>query len=118
MPDIMKFASILSPFFRLKSYMGRAVVQPIRRIFAPKPSDTIYELGGWNNNATVQTKWGIVRGSSENGTWSWKGIPYATPPIEHLRWKAPRDPIPWIGIRKTTRFGNSASQVMPIMGAM
>ncbi len=116
MSKILKFASIFSPFFRLKNYLERAIVQPIRRHFAPKPSDSIYELGKWNNEANVQTKYGLVLGFSDKGTWCWKGIPYGTPPIGELRWKAPLDPIPWLGTRKTTKFGNSAAQVMPIMG--
>ncbi len=112
----MKLASLLSPFFRLKNYLERVIAQPIRRHFAPKPSDNTYELGNWNNEATVQTKYGLVLGISDKGTWCWKGIPYGIPPLGELRWKAPLDPIPWLGTRKTTRFGNSAAQVMPIMG--
>ncbi|MFX1317833.1 MAG: carboxylesterase/lipase family protein [Promethearchaeota archaeon] len=117
MPKIMQIASLVSPLFRLKNYLGRAIAQPIRRHFAPKPSDKTYELGKWNDEANVQTKYGLVRGFSDKGTWCWKGIPYGTPPVGELRWKAPLDPIPWLGTRKTTRFGNSAAQVMPIMGS-
>jgi para-nitrobenzyl esterase len=112
----MKFASLFSPFFRLKNYLERAISQPIRHYFAPKPSDKTYELGNWNNERTVQTKYGLVLGFSDKGTWCWKGIPYGTPPVGELRWKAPLDPNPWLGTRRTTKFGNSAAQVMPIMG--
>jgi para-nitrobenzyl esterase len=70
----------------------------------------------WNNEANVQTKYGLVHGFSDKGTWCWKGIPYGTPPVGELRWKATLDPIPWLGVRKTTKFGNAAAQVMPIMG--
>ncbi len=117
MPKIMKFASLISPLFRLKNYLERTISQPIRRHFAPKPSDTTYELGQWNNEVTVQTKYGLVRGFSDKGTWCWKGIPYSTPPVGELRWKAPLDPISWLGTRRTTKFGNPAAQVMPIMGS-
>jgi para-nitrobenzyl esterase len=112
----MKYASLLSPLFRLKNYLERTISQPLRRHFAPKPSANTYELGKWNNQATVQTKYGIVLGFSDKNTWCWKGIPYGTPPVGNLRWKAPLDPIPWLGPRKTTKFGNSAAQVMLIMG--
>ncbi len=112
----LKFASLFSPFLRLKNYLDRAISQPIRRHFAPKPSDSTYDLGQWNNKAIVQTKYGLVAGFSDKGIWCWKGIPYGTPPVGELRWKAPLDPIPWLGTRRTTKFGNSAAQVMPIMG--
>ncbi len=112
----MKVASFFSPFFKLKNYLERVISQPIRHHFAPKPSDSTYELSKWNNEVNVQTKYGLVQGYSDKGTWCWKGIPYGTPPVGELRWKAPLDPIPWLGTRKTTKFSNSAAQVMPIMG--
>lgn len=98
--------------------MKRAVSEPIKRRFAPKPSDHMYELGDWNDDADVQTKYGTVSGCSEENVWCWKGIPYATPPVGELRWKAPLDPIPWLGIRKTRKFGNSAAQVMLFLGSL
>ena len=38
---------------------------------------------------------GPVIGSDDgamSGTWNWKGIPYARPPVADLRWRAPLDP--------------------------
>lgn len=113
---VMKLASIFSPFIRLGNSVRRAVSPPIRRYFAPKPSDHTYEVGVWKNDPTVQTKYGLVSGYTDKGTWCWKGIPYATPPVGPLRWKAPLDPIPWLGTRKTRRFGSAAAQVMLYMG--
>jgi para-nitrobenzyl esterase len=94
----------------------RAISQPIKRFFEPKPSDHVYEPGAWNNDPTVQTKYGLVAGYSDKGVWCWKGIPYATPPIGQLRWRAPLDSIPWLGTRKTKKFGNSAAQIMMFLG--
>ena len=38
---------------------------------------------------------GLVIGfEGENNTFVWKGIPFASPPIDSLRWKAPLDPEP------------------------
>ncbi|MFW9911671.1 MAG: carboxylesterase/lipase family protein [Candidatus Thorarchaeota archaeon] len=116
MSKIMKFGSLVSPFFKLKNWIQRSISSPIRNYFAPKPSDHTYELGSWNNEPTVQTVYGLVEGYSDKNTWCWKGVPYAAPPVGDLRWRAPVDPIPWLGIRKTKRFGNSAAQVMLIMG--
>jgi para-nitrobenzyl esterase len=41
---------------------------------------------------TVTTAFGVVNGYAyDSGTWAWKGIPYAKPPVGTLRWKAPLD---------------------------
>ena len=118
MSSLIKLGSIISPFFRLKNWIGRKISQPIRQYFAPKPSDHTFALTEWNDGPIVQTKYGSVDGFSDGNTWCWKGIPYATPPVGNLRWKAPLDPIPWLGTRKTKKFGNSAAQVVMIMGAV
>ncbi|MFX1510604.1 MAG: hypothetical protein ACFFBR_09885, partial [Promethearchaeota archaeon] len=62
MSKIMKVASFFSPFFKLKNYLERVISQPIRHHFAPKPSDSTYELSKWNNEVNVQTKYGLVQG--------------------------------------------------------
>jgi para-nitrobenzyl esterase len=73
--------------------------------------------GEWNRNPLVQTRSGWVRGHyDKNGTLSWKGLPYAAPPVGELRWKAPQDVVPWEGIRKAKKFGNPAPQKLPVMG--
>src|SRR5689334_1884976 len=45
-----------------------------------------------------QTRFGPVVGSDNSatdGTYSWKGIPFARPPVGDLRWRPPVDPVPW-----------------------
>ena len=39
----------------------------------------------------VSTSSGIASGIKNSGVISWNNIPYAEPPVEDLRWKAPRD---------------------------
>lgn len=112
----MKLVYLFVPFIRLGNILKRTFSPRINRLFALKSSDTTFELSTWNNDATIQTKYGVISGFSDKKSWCWKGIPYATPPVGPLRWKAPLDPIPWIGIRKTRKFGNSAAQIMPILG--
>lgn len=114
---IMKLATLFSPFLRLNNWVKRTISSPIKRYFAPKPSDHTYEPGDWNNDATVQTKYGLVSGYLDKDVWCWKGIPYATPPVGDLRWRAPLDSVPWLGTRKTRKFGNSAAQILMMMGA-
>ena len=42
---------------------------------------------------------GVVGFHAENGGHAWLGIPYAKPPLQDLRWKAPRSPAGWDGVR-------------------
>ena len=47
---------------------------------------------------------------TENGALVWRGIPYAQPPIDDLRWKAPRPPLPWEGTLAAVENGNAPFQ--------
>ena len=59
----------------------------------------------------AKTEQGIVEGMTEaSGIQSYKGIPFAQPPVGELRWKAPQSPKSWAGVRKADRFGNNAMQ--------
>ncbi|MHA2180604.1 MAG: carboxylesterase/lipase family protein [Promethearchaeota archaeon] len=113
---IIKLAYLFAPLIRLINLIKRIVSSYISHFRSLEPSDTNFKLGSWNDNVLVQTKYGLVSGFSDKGSWCWKGIPYADPPIGSLRWKAPLDPTPWIGTRKTKKFGSSAAQVMPFLG--
>lgn len=64
----------------------------------------------WNKEI-VKTKYGKLKGyQANNGTWVWKGVPYAKPPVGELRWKAPQDPEPWHGIRDATTARSECPQ--------
>lgn len=51
-----------------------------------------------------------------SGTWSWKGLPFAQPPVGALRWRAPAEPEAWTGIRPAKKFGNPCLQIGRIYG--
>jgi para-nitrobenzyl esterase len=53
----------------------------------------------------VRTAQGAVRGSVDGDVESFKGIPFAKPPVGPLRWRAPRPIEPWTGVRDATEFG-------------
>ncbi|HEY1720621.1 MAG TPA: carboxylesterase family protein [Magnetospirillaceae bacterium] len=62
------------------------------------------------------TVYGLVEGSETAGTYSWKGIPFAKPPVGPLRWKAPVEPDAWAGTRPAKTFGPSSSQYGRLYG--
>lgn len=62
----------------------------------------------------VETGDGIVDGKrgrgSRRGTISWRGIPFAEPPVKKYRWRAPRPVTPWPGVRECYGYGPSPIQ--------
>ena len=54
---------------------------------------------------------GQVSGETVDGISSWKGIPFAQPPVGDLRWRAPQPAERWEGIRQTTEFSNDCMQI-------
>ena len=58
----------------------------------------------------VTTGCGHLRGSKINGILTFKGIPFAKPPVGELRWRAPEPIEPWPGVRVASAFGPSSMQ--------
>jgi para-nitrobenzyl esterase len=55
------------------------------------------------NGLIRETAYGLVKGYMHSkNTYAWLGIPFAKPPEGDLRWKAPRPPEPWSGVRDAT----------------
>lgn len=53
---------------------------------------------------TVNTQFGQIQGSMNGSIYQFLGIPFAKPPVDTLRWKAPQNPNPWSGTLPTTSF--------------
>lgn len=69
--------------------------------------------------APIQIANGTLSGTFDESTGihSFKGIPFAAPPVGELRWQAPQPAQPWSGTRDATQFGPRAMQ-LPIFGDM
>ncbi|XP_027869795.1 uncharacterized protein LOC114142640 [Xiphophorus couchianus] len=65
--------------------------------------------------AQVSTDCGEFRGKHENGAYSFKGIPYAAPPVGERRWAPPSDPPCKQGVTDATRFRSVCAQVQPML---
>ena len=58
----------------------------------------------------VVVEGGKVSGVASNGVRSFKGIPYAAPPVGDLRWRAPQPVVPWQGIKNCDQFSSICPQ--------
>ncbi|XP_035484095.1 para-nitrobenzyl esterase [Scophthalmus maximus] len=68
--------------------------------------------------AQVSTDCGTFRGRRKNGAYSFKGMPYAAPPLGDLRWAPPAPPPPrWSGVTDAGRFRSMCPQVRPASSA-
>jgi len=59
---------------------------------------------------TVRVREGLLGGTEADGVLILKGVPYAEPPIGPLRFRAPRPPLRWSGVRNAMRFGRAPIQ--------
>lgn len=60
-------------------------------------------------SAEVKTEAGLVSGTGD-AIRSFKGIPFAAPPVAPLRWQPPQPAAPWAGRLDATRFGPDCIQ--------
>lgn len=60
------------------------------------------------SQATVES--GALDGDIVEGLRVFEGVPYAAAPMGELRWRAPRPPLPWSGLRQAKDFGPACPQ--------
>ena len=58
----------------------------------------------------AQIDTGTLHGASADGVVSFKGIPFAQPPVGDLRWRAPQPVAKWTGVRRANAFGSPCVQ--------
>src|SRR5262245_20354137 len=82
-------------------------------------SATLYSLGGAHRvvagaiagSPTVETTYGPIRGTLEEGIPVFRGIPFAEPPVGRLRFRPPEPHKRWREVRDATQFGAMSPQV-------
>ena len=93
-----------------KDLYGFLMIAPIlSATYGQSPGDTLAPR--------VKTANGMLEGVNESGVRSFKGIPFAKPPVGELRWKEPQPVAGWEDIRKADKFGPRAMQ-LPVFGDM
>ncbi len=69
---------------------------------------------------TTETALGRLAGMRKGAIASFKGIPFAKPPVGVLRWRWPASVDPWSGVRDATRFAptcpQAPTQIEALMG--
>ena len=58
----------------------------------------------------VRVDTGEVQGVADDGVVSYKGVPFATPPVSDLRWRPPQPAARWTGVRQAADFGADCMQ--------
>ena len=76
-------------------------------VFAVATLDTASARAG---GPTVTTTDGAVRGFASPGGYTFRGLPYASPPVGNLRWRPPQPPAPWRGVHRASRYAPSCPQ--------
>src|ERR1700733_9935060 len=55
---------------------------------------------------------GALQGAVADGVASFKGIPFAAPPVGDLRWRSPQPPSPWTGVKAASDYGPACMQMI------
>jgi para-nitrobenzyl esterase len=59
----------------------------------------------------IQTESGAISGIRDGELNVYKGVPFAAPPIDNLRWRPPSPVTPWTGTRKADAFAPACMQL-------
>ncbi len=87
-----------------------ATLERLKAIFFALAMATVFGLSAAHaQSEPVTTTSGLVQGNAADaqGIISFKGIPYAAPPVGRLRWHAPEPAPRWAGVRLAGTYGHS-----------
>src|SRR5579863_4597787 len=75
-------------------------------------------LGAQADPLPVKADTGFVRGVLDEDVITYKGIPFAAPPLGNLRWREPQPANHWKGVLEANRFPSQCSQLGPPLPTM
>ena len=97
----------------LLAYVGRASFVLLVVLAAARMHAEAVET-----SVEVAVQEGVLSGVWTDGIASFKGIPYASPPVGVRRWRAPEAPATWSGKRAATNFSPACAQLPYPSGSM
>jgi para-nitrobenzyl esterase len=77
------------------------------------------DVGATAGATTVRaTEFGQIEGivEADGNTVSWRGVPFAKPPVGTLRWQPTQAPDPWTGVRSSKDYADACSQIGGLFG--
>ena len=83
-----------------------APIQPRVTPIADVSSERLLALGG------------VVGFAADDEVHAWLGLPFALPPVDQLRWRAPRPPAAWADTRDALDFGRPCVQLGSMLGGV
>jgi para-nitrobenzyl esterase len=66
--------------------------------------------GNAAQSPVVRVDSGRLQGVVDDGVASYKGVPFATPPVGDLRWRPTQPVAPWTGVRQAAEYGPNCMQ--------
>jgi len=70
------------------------------------------KAGGATAGATVETRYGKVRGTRQGRVHAFKGVPYAGSTAPPNRFQPPTKPTPWTDVRDASNLGHRSPQLL------
>jgi para-nitrobenzyl esterase len=89
----------------MKRWTSRLTIAVIFCVAATNPALAAIEY--------AQITGGRVQGEVHDGLVSFKGLPFAAPPVGALRWHVPGPVVAWSGVRKADTFARACIQPWP-----
>jgi para-nitrobenzyl esterase len=89
-----------------------------KKLFALPAIILCMALPGVAQISSAKVTGGVVEGVVKDGIASFKGIPFAAPPVGDLRWRPPQPVKPWQGVKKADTYAPAPMQDTGLMTQM
>jgi len=88
----------------MRPFIAACCVLSLTNCSGPEPVSPVSE-------PVVSVTGGQIRGAKlDKGGATFKGVPFAAPPVGDLRWREPMPPQPWTGVKEATAFSPQCTQ--------